>query len=68
MLIQREIVNGSRINRKENFKLFAGVINVSGENEYIFEYWTTWLRWYVNETPPNPRSAFWIQLTYLLFI
>ena len=38
MLIQRVIVNGSSINKTGDLKPFAGVINVIGENKYIFEY------------------------------
>ena len=60
MLIQRLTVNGSSINKTDDLNPFAGVMNVIGEKEYIFEYWTAWLRSYVNETPPIPRSAFWI--------
>ena len=38
MLIQRLIVNGSSINKTDDFNPFGGVMNVSGEKEYIFEY------------------------------
>ena len=41
MLNQRVAVNGSSINKIENFKLIAGVMNVIDENEYIFEYCIT---------------------------
>ena len=37
MLIQRLIVNGSSINKTDDFNPFAGVMNVIGVNEYIFE-------------------------------
>lgn len=60
MLNQRVAVNGSSINKIENFKLIAGVMNVIDENEYIFEYCITWVRSYVTERPPTPRSAFWL--------
>ena len=61
MLIQSETVNGLSINKTWELKPFARVMNVTGEKKYIFAYWTTWLRSYVNETPPIPRSAFWKQ-------
>ena len=38
MLIQRLAVNGSSINKTDDFNLFADVINVIGVIEYIFEY------------------------------
>ena len=37
MLIQRLTVNGSRTDKTDDFNGFAGVINVIGEKEYIFE-------------------------------
>ena len=59
MLIQIETVNGSSINKTWELKSGLRVMNVIGENEYIFAYSTTWLRSYVNETPPIPISAFY---------
>ena len=61
MLIQRLTLNGLSIDKTDDFNPFAGVMNVIGKKLYIFEYWTAWLRSYVNETPPIPRSAFWIK-------
>ena len=37
MLIQRVKVNGSSINKAEDLKPVAGVMNVIGENKYISE-------------------------------
>ena len=59
MLIQSEIVNGSSINKTWELKSGARVMNVIGVNRYNFAYSTTWLRSYVNETPPIPMSAFY---------
>ena len=58
MLIQRLTVNGSSIDKTDDFNPFAGVVNVIGEKKYIFEYWTAWLRSYVKEISPIPISAF----------
>ena len=38
MLIQSVAVNGSSINKTDDWNPFAGVMNVIGEKEYIFEY------------------------------
>ena len=67
MLNQRGTVNGSSIKVTGGLKPFGGVMYVTGAIEYIFEYSTTWLRWYVNETPPIPISAFWKSILFYCF-
>ena len=58
ILNQSESVNGSSINKIDDFKPIAGVMNVAGVIKYIFEYSMTLLRSYVTDKPPIPRSAF----------